>query len=246
MRKLIKLSPIALATSLAVSAMAVPTLAQAEVSSDLTISSMYLWRGMDISDGKPALSSTVQYDHESGFYAGAWFSTEGTPSRTVNLDLVGVPAAVSGSVDMGSNGSSYEIDAYVGYAKSFGDFGVDVGYASYMYPEAVGSISDSDISEYIVGVSFKDLAVTAYINTDPDNFDDYKYYSIDYSYDKFGFHYGMTDVTSAGGDYNDISVSYAVTEEMSWTVSQASGDAIAANTPADDPLVMVSYSVPLK
>lgn len=230
MRKLTKLSPLAMATSLAVSVLAVPTFAQAEVSSDLTISSMYLWRGLDISDGKPALSSSIQYGHESGFYAGTWFSSEGLTDAT-------------GAA--GTNGNSYEIDAYLGFAKSFGDFGIDVGYAVYMYPEAAGAIGDSDIAEYIVGGSWKDLSLKAFINAEPDDFDDYAYYVIDYSYEKFGLHYGMTDVGTDGGDYSDISVSYAVTDELTWTVSKADGDAIAADSGQDDPLVMVSYSVPL-
>jgi len=242
MKKAFSLRTVAAAVAIASSAVALPGVAQAEVSSDLTLSSMYLWRGLDISDGKPALSSTIQYDHASGFYAGTWFSTEGTPSRSV--DVVG--AAPGATVDVGSNGQSYEIAAYLGYAKSFGDFGVDVGYAVYMYPEAQGKISDSDIGEYIVGLSYKDLSVTAYVNSDADAFDDYKYYSVDYSFDKFGFHYGMTDVGTDGGDYNDMNVSYAVTEELTWTISKASGDAITGDSVQDEPLMMVSYAVPLK
>ena len=230
MTKFNKLNSLALATTLAVSGLAIPTFAQAEVGADLTISSMYLWRGLDISDGKPALSSTIQYDHESGFYAGAWFSSEGMTDDT-------------GAG--GTNGNSYELDAYLGFAKSFGDVGVDVGYIQYMYPEAAGSITDTDFGEYKVGVSYKDLSFTAYVNAQPDDFDEYKYYSVDYSYDKFGFHYGMTDV-DLGDDYSDFNVSYAVTEELTWTLSQASGDAIVADSGQDDPIVMVSYSVPLK
>ena len=246
MKKAFSLRALTVAVALASSAVALPGAAQAEVSSDLTISSMYLWRGMDISDGKPALSSTIQYDHESGFYAGTWFSTEGTPSRAVDVTLVGAPATVSATSDAGSNGGSYEIDAYLGYAKSFGDFGIDVGYAVYMYPEAQAKITDSDISEYIIGGSWKDLSVTAYIDTDAAASDDYKYYSVDYSYEKFGFHYGMTDKSIDGGDYTDMNVSYAVTEEMTWTLSQASGDAIPNESVLDEPLIVISYAVPLK
>lgn len=194
--------------------------AMAEVSADLTISSMYLWRGMDISEGAPAVSSTIQYDDESGFYVGTWMSSEGASG-------------------------SYEIDAYAGYGTAIGEVGVDVGYALYMYPQVAGDIGDSDIAEYIVGLSYKDLGFTAYVNAEPDDFDDYVYYSLDYSIDKFGLHYGMTDVKS-DNDYTDISVSYAATEELTWTISSASGDGIDNTVDDDGPLVMVSYSVPLK
>lgn len=231
MKKAFSLRAVAAAVALASSAVALPGVAQAEVSSDLTISSMYLFRGLDLSDGKPALSSTIQYDHANGFYAGTWFSTEGTPA--------------TGAAGTGTNGESYEIDAYLGYAKSFGDYSIDVGYAVYMYPQAHGKIGDTDISEYIIGGSWKDLSATIYINAEPDNFDDYTYYSIDYSYNKFGFHYGMTDVSS-NADYTDMNVSYAVTEEMTWTVSKADGDGVPSEGVADEPIIMVSYAVPLK
>ncbi len=240
--KTFPLRSLSIALALATAA-ALPSAASAEVSADLTLSSMYLWRGMDISDGKPAVSSTIQYDHESGFYVGTWFSSEGTPGAA---DTISDSAGDTIDVDSSSNGGSYEIDAYLGFAKSFGDVGVDLGYAVYMYPEAPGAISDSDIAEYIIGLSYGDFSVTGYINAEPDDFDDYKYISLDYSYGKFGFHYGMTDVGTDGGDYNDVNVSYAVTEEMTWTVSQASGDAIVSDSNQDDPIVMVSYSVPLK
>ncbi len=235
MKKAFSLRALAATVALASSAVALPGSAQAEVSSDLTISSMYLFRGLDLSDGKPALSSTIQYDHASGFYAGTWFSTEGTPA-TGPQDATGTP---------GTNGQSYELDAYLGYAKSFGDYGIDVGYAVYMYPQAHGQIGDSDISEYIIGGSWKDLSATVYINAEPNDFDDYTYYSIDYSYNKFGFHYGMTDVSS-DADYTDMNVSYAVTEEMTWTLSKAEGDGTPGEGTADEPIVMVSYAVPLK
>jgi uncharacterized protein (TIGR02001 family) len=221
MKKTFSLRAVAAAVALASSAAALPGVAQAEVSSDLTVSSMYLWRGQDISNSKPAVSSSINYNHDSGFYAGSWVSSEG----------------VSGS---------YELDVYLGFAKSFGDFGVDVGVYEYLYPQIAGSMSDSDISEYKVSGSWKDLSLTAYVNTDATNSDDYIYYSVDYSYDKFGFHYGMTDVTTDANDYNDYSVSYAMTDALTWTLSQAEGNAIATNSTMDDPIVMVSYSVPLK
>ena len=214
-----------------------PMTAKAELSSDLTISSMYLWRGLDISDGKPAVSSTVQYDHESGFYAGSWFSSEGMPSKML-MDSNG------DTVDIGTNGTSYEVDLYLGYNGSVGDFGYSIGAAGYYYPEAVGSIGDSDIMEYIVGVSYKDLSLTAYVNAEPDDFDEYKYYSLDYSIGKVGLHAAMTSVDKGDG-YSDFNISYAFTDALTWTLSKASGDAIESDSPQDDPIIMVSYSVPL-
>lgn len=217
---------------------AIPMDANAELSSDLTVSSMYLWRGLDISDGKPAVSSTVQYDHESGLYVGSWFSSEGMPSKMLT-------DSNSDTVDIGTNGTSYEVDLYLGYNGSVGDFGYSIGYYMYLYPEAVGSISDSDIKEWMVSGSYKDFSITAYVNAEPDDFDKYKYYSLGYSIGDVALHYGITSVDKGDG-YTDISVSYAFTDALTWTISKATGDAIVSDSPQEDPLIMVSYSVPLK
>lgn len=238
MKSLKTLTPVIAASIIAVSGLTATTAAQAEMSSDLTISSMYLWRGLDISDGKPAVSSTVQYDHESGFFVGSWFSSEGMPSKIIETEG-------GDFVDIGTNGTSYEVDLYLGYSGSVDDFGYSVGYYMYLYPEAVGSISDSDIKEYMLGASYKDFSFSAYINAESSDFDSYKYYSFDYSIDKVGLHYGLTSVDKGDG-YNDIKISYALTDALTWTLSKASGDAIVSDSPQSDPLIMVSYSVPLQ
>jgi len=249
MRSLKSLTPVIAASVMTVSGLTATNIAQAEVSSDLTISSMYLWRGLDISDGKPAVSSTVQYDDASGFFVGSWFSSEGMPAYTTSFsaDTTG-----DGSFDTagdiaidGTNGTSYEVDLYLGYSGKVEDFGYTVGYYMYLYPEAAGSISDSDIKEYMLGASYKDFSFSAYINAESSDSDSYKYYSFDYTLDKIGLHYGLTSVDKGDG-YNDIKISYALTDALSWSLSKASGDAIESNGPQSDPLIMVSYSVPLK
>lgn len=195
--------------------------AQAELSSDLTIASTYLWRGQAISGFHPAMSSTVQYDHSSGLYVGTWFSNEG---------LAG----------------SYEVDAYAGYGLSIGDISLGLGAASYFYPQTEGNVVDSGIYEGIVSAGFKDLSVTAYINLETPA--DYTYISADYSIGKVGVHAGYTLQDSA---YTDVNLSYALTDALTWTVSYAFGDGIADTPDAggirqDEPVVVVSYSVPLK
>jgi len=199
--------------------------AQAELSSDLTIASTYLWRGQAISGFHPAMSSTVQYDHSSGLYVGTWFSNEGA---------------------MGS----YEVDAYAGYGLTIGDISLGLGAAGYYYPQTAGSLVDSDIYEGIVSAGFKDFGVTAYINLETP--DEYTYISADYSIGKVGLHAGYTlaadgdDADTKNENYADVSVSYAFTDTLSWSVSYAIGDGIKEDGGNDDPIVMVSYSVPLK
>lgn len=193
--------------------------AKAEISASATIASMYLWRGLDVSGGA-VLQSSLQYDHSSGLYVGTWMSTEGAAAN-------------------------YEVDAYAGYGGSAGDISYGIGVAGYYYPQAAtGSFSDNDIYEVILSGGYKDYGITAYINAEPEDFDDYMYFSIDGPiYGPFSAHIGITSQTDA--DYTDVGISYAATENLTWTVSKAQGDAVD-DTPADNPIVAVSWSIPLK
>ena len=219
-----KMSKVVCTTVLPVLTMAAMTApAQAELSSDLTIASTYLWRGQSISGFHPAMSSTVQYDHSSGLYVGTWFSNEGAAG-------------------------SYEVDAYAGYGLTIGDISLGLGAASYWYPQAEGKMIDSGGYEGIVSAGYKDFSVTAY--ADLENLGDYVYVSADYSIAKVGLHGGYAYNTDSSAAYSDVNISYALTDALTWTVSYAFGDGIADAGPlgggSDEPIVVVSYSVPLK
>jgi uncharacterized protein (TIGR02001 family) len=215
-----KLSSLALTGAVSLGAVAMPTIASAELSSDLSISSMYLWRGQDVSAGNPAVSSSISYDFGNGFSVGTWASSEGASG-------------------------SYEVDLLASYAGKVGEFGYSIGVADYLYPQNAASLTDSDITEYILSGSYMDFSLTAYINTNQSGNDDYKYYSLDYSMGKVGLHYGMTSVGTSANEYSDINVSYALTDNLTWTVSKAMGNLIDATPTMEDPLIMIGYSVPL-
>ena len=220
MKALKKLTPVAMATAMAITGMVgVPTIANAGASSDLTISNMYLWRGLDISGG-PEVAGSLGYDFGNGFSVGTWASSEAT--------------------------NNLEVDLYGSYAGKVGDFGYSLGAVSYQYPENTASLSNSDSSEYVLGASYKDLSLTAYINTDSTASGNYKYYSLDYSLGKVGLHYGTTTEDNSANKYSDFNVSYAVTDSLTWTVSKATGNKVDANPALKDPLVVLTYSVPLK
>ena len=217
-----KLKPIAFATLTAL-ALSAPIAAQAEVSAGISLATMYLWRGQDVSDSAPEISGSLDYSHSSGFYAGMWTSSE-------------------------APGHSYEQDLYVGYAKSFGDFGIDLAIYEYLYPETKDDTGKrvpfyaSDISEYMIKLSYTDLSLTTYINTSTQDENKNQYFSLDYSYQKFGFHAAFSHFNDSSNNYQDFNVSYALTDNASVTVSKAIGKAdIQKNA-----LVMFSYSIPLK
>lgn len=89
---------------------ATSTAAMAEVTVNVGATSNYLFRGISASADQAAVSGGIDYSHDSGVYAGMWVSTLGT-------------------------GVGEELDYYVGYAGSAGDFGYDLSYVAITYPQ---------------------------------------------------------------------------------------------------------------
>ena len=95
----------------------------AEVTANAAASSNYLWRGVTQTSDNAQVSGGIDYSHESGFYAGTWAS----------------------NVDFGGDKPGYELDFYAGFAGEMGEFGYDVGYVYYAYPDAVDSIDFGEL-----------------------------------------------------------------------------------------------------
>lgn len=189
-----KLSSVALASAMAMGAMTVPSIASAEVDYNAAVSSMYLWRGLDVSQG-PAVSGGIDYSHDSGLYASAWASS----------GFTGDPAV----------GGGYELDLFVGYAGEVAGVGYDISVWDIDYPQVVNGESGTEVA---LGLSYADFSF-GYVSGE----DDYEYMTLGYSYDKFGITYGTSD-DGAGAEYSHIDLSYAATDALSFTVSKASDD----------------------
>lgn len=127
------------AVVMALPAMA-PTTANAELGYNASVSSMYLWRGQNVSGGAPAISGGIDYSHESGVYASTWTS--------------------SGEPTLG-----YEHDIWVGYAGEAGGVGYDISFWYIDYPEAAGDV----INETALGLSYKDFSF-GYVDGDGYNY----------------------------------------------------------------------------
>lgn len=90
-----------------------------EVSGGAAIVSQYRFRGIGLSDEKPALQGWSEAEHESGVYAGFWGSS---------LDGFG---------ELG--GSNFELDLYAGYRTSVAEgVTLDAGLLYYAYPGSTG------------------------------------------------------------------------------------------------------------
>lgn len=131
-------------------AAATPALAQDEtepapavtVTSAVTLTSDYRFRGLSQSDKKVAVQSTVNVNHESGFYVGTWVSTID--------DKVSLPGY-----------GGVEVDLYGGYTKTLDSgVGFDVGALYYYYPDAVSGL-DTDFFEPYASVMYSVGPVTA-------------------------------------------------------------------------------------
>lgn len=95
----------------AVALLVAGTAANAEITGTVTGVTDYDWRGVTQSAQGPALQGSLDYAHDSGFYAGAWAS----------------------NVDFGSGDPNIEIDMYAGFAGGE-TFLWDVGAVYYTYP----------------------------------------------------------------------------------------------------------------
>ena len=222
------LSPVALAVSLASLATVAPLSASADISATVSISNMYLWRGQNISKPGPEVSGSLDYTHDSGLYAGIWMSSEGW------LD------------------NSSETDLYLGYAGEVSGFGYDISYVHYLYPGATDSVtgekldlSDSDLADVVVGLSYGPVSFNAYVDTGQaagTDFGDNVYYTLAGSMDKFTLTYGMYSFDNSDSDYSHIQLGYDYNDNVSFAVSKLVEND-EANSIEEDPLFQVSYSL---
>jgi len=191
-----KMTSIALASAVAMGSMALPTVASADVGYNATVSSMYLWRGQDVSKG-PTISGGIDFSDKSGLYANAWASS----------GLTNTPSATPAS------GEGYELDIDIGYAGEVSGFGYDISAWSIGYPQSKKKAG----TEYALGLSYADFSL-GYVSGE----DKYTYTTLGYSYDKFSILYGASDAD--GSKYSHIDLGFAATDKLSFTVSKATDD----------------------
>ena len=89
-----------------------------DISAEIGLVSDYRYRGLSLSDGKPAIQGSATFEHDSGLYAEAWFSTIGGPD--VDADA--------------------ELDLTAGYGLDITDnLSLDMSGTYYLYPGAPGA-----------------------------------------------------------------------------------------------------------
>lgn len=202
----------------------VATPAFADLSANYAVSSAYMWRGQSISDPAPAVSGGIDYSDDM-FYAGMWTSSEGAFDN------------------------SQETDLYVGIAGEAGDLAYDVGLITYYYPEASSSsdllngglgveVEGTGQFEEVYGsISYDMFTAGFYQGITSDVNDTYTYMYLSAGFGDFSATYG-THVDDGNGLFDHVTVDFAATDSLSFTVSVASsGDTFVE----EDPLVAVTY-----
>lgn len=128
-----KLFVAALASSFALSAAA----DDLSFSSNVTLASDYLYRGISQTGTSPAIQGGFDLSHASGLYAGVWASS----------------ISWLGDAGVASNAGT-EIDTYAGYKGTAGDIGYDAGFLRYNYPGEYGTNTKADTNEIYGALSY--------------------------------------------------------------------------------------------
>jgi len=162
--------------------------AERSLTANAAITSNYVFRGQTQSDNGIAAQGGIDFTDESEFYAGAWASS------------------VSGT--SGNSGGGFEIDAYGGWAHSWDDFGLDVGYIIYDYTDSKFA---AGARELYVGFDWGPASITYYNGDDQNtNPNDYNYIDVGLEIELvddvlLSFHYGRFS-PDRGSSFNDIKV----------------------------------------
>lgn len=185
------------------------SVAQAEVTGNLGLTSDYRFRGVSQTQNAPAVQGGVDYTHASGFYAGNWNS--------------------SVSSLMYTNGAGVESDLYAGFKKELFGLTFDVGSYNYFYPRATnGTSSNFDTYELFAGVGYGPVAfkysqsLSNYFGTA--NSKNSGYYSLDLNQPVVGklsavAHVGRTEVNNNSNlNYTDWNVGAAY-DLQGWNIA---------------------------
>lgn len=209
---------------------AVSSIASAGVSGSAGLANLYLWRGLDISAGRPAFYGSLDYHHASGLYAGIWGSSEGPRD----------------SDDDGDNDSgTSEYDLYAGYGNQIGDLMYDLSYVYYNYPSA----DDGDLSEVVMKLGYAGFSAAGYFgvgkvghgSSQTDNRDNY--FTLAYHYGQYGILVGTWDRDASDSNYTHVDLSYALTDQLAFTLSKVvDAEEASGASDSDDPLFVVSYT----
>ncbi len=205
---------------LSIAAISSSASAESGFSANVAATSNYLWRGLEQTGGKAAISGGIDYANKSGFYLGTWAS---------NADW--------------ADGMTYELDVYGGFSAAINDsVSYDIGYIYYAYPDE--TTGDADFSEVYANVSFGALTLGVAVLAEGEGADmgDTIYASADYGFTLANEAEVALHIGSYSGDWlAEDSIDYGISLSKSgFTLGASATDLDGA---AGDLKVYVSYAV---
>ena len=194
---------LAVISGLALAASLTSSFASAEISGEIGVTNDYRFRGVSQTAGDPAIQGSLDYSHDSGFFAGAWAS---------NVDFD----------EPDYSGPAIELDLYAGYAGEIND---DLTYDVTLYRYNYLSDSDLNYFEVTAGMDFSGFRVAYWYTNDYGGSDlAMQYIETNYSYPfaenwsldlHVGYNFGeATDLDNDGYD-TYIDYSFGVSTEIS-------------------------------
>jgi len=195
-------------------------MAEDSFSANIAATSNYLWRGIEQSNGKAAISGGIDYTTDSGFYLGTWAS---------NADW--------------AEGMTYELDFYGGFSGEINSsVSYDIGFIYYAYPDETSG--DADFSEVYSNISFGSLTLGVAVLVDGEGGDtgDSIYASADYAFTLSNEAEVAMHLGSYSGDWlTEDAIDYGISLSKSgFTIGASKTDLDGA---AGDAKVYVSYTV---
>jgi uncharacterized protein (TIGR02001 family) len=163
-------------------------------SSNIALTSNYIWRGVSQSNDSSALSGGFDAAHTSGLSAGVWASS--------------VTAA-----------NGLEVDLYANYGFKVAGIDASVGYIAYVYQgDSSANFSEVNVSATYAGVTAKVSKEIANGNLGTGFSDFGYYYELGYTYSipavkglDLGLHYGWADKGTSDKDEDySVALSYPV------------------------------------
>ncbi|MES2662386.1 MAG: TorF family putative porin [Pseudomonadota bacterium] len=171
-------------------------IASADVTANVGAANMYLFRGANLSDGAPQVFGGVDFTHETGAYVGTWVSND----------------TVTGQ----------EMDLYAGFAGEMSGFTYDIGIIDYEYTDEEDH-KFGELSELMISGGFGPFGLSWYQSLQGEDSTPftggYDYINASYTYEAFSAGLGQFLGGPDDVDYTHLDLSYAVTDELSFTAS---------------------------
>ena len=170
------------------------------LSGNVALTTDYVFRGFTQSDADPAIQGGLDLTHAGGFFAGVWASNvESDPAAPVNYD-----------------GSSMELDTYLGWSGKVADSNVDatVKLLRYNYPGTNTDANNTNEVSLYLGYDFGPAAVSGGVNYSDDFYGagDATYWDVGVDIPvgqvTLALHYGVQDYDDDANndDYDDYKV----------------------------------------